>query len=453
MSTQVVPLVGNGTPEGGHGRPARRRLACIGGCLLLACGLYVYLRSDRGDSADGLPLPLSAKSPYPPVPAGNYTAPDGMGLVQVQFILRHGARYPAAGEMNSFERLYSKLRRHVPPSWLDPDLITGDKAWDLSESGRQETARIARRIVGRYPALLSSGGPGMRSLRFVSSDFARTVATAAVFRATVDADNETPPVATIPRANDTILAIKYTCPRWAVARLQEKANLPEEYAVFDAMHGKDLRDRVSRRLGIDADMITVNDVHKMYALCGYNMALYGKDTHWCTLLDRQTTELMELRNDIEYTRIYGRYGGELNRHVACSLATSVFQDIDSALRDPAAATSVFRFGHAETLLFLTTLLGADRALGAVDPPITGGMGAKDSKRRGFKSSVLIPFSSNWGLELYRDQHAQAYFRLLLNERPVRLPGCDDVLCPLPVLRGMLGADLGCNYAELCKTSE
>ncbi|KAJ2716112.1 hypothetical protein H4R19_000831, partial [Coemansia spiralis] len=375
-----------------------------------------------------------AKSPYPPAPAHNYTAPSGMELVQVQFIVRHGARYPTAPEMNNFRHLFRKLRAQVPENWQVADLVALDNAWHLADSGRQETARIAQRLAQRYPSLVAGDARGTHELRFVSSASQRTVATAQEFRAAVDTGNTTRPVVVIPKAQDNILAMKLTCPRWAAAKEQEKARVRRENKVFDAIHGKRLLGRVSRRLGVQADALSVEDVHTMYALCGYEQALYGESGRWCTLLDPEAAVLMELRNDIEYTHVYGRYGQAINSHIACALMTSMAHDIDSALASPAAAASVFRFGHAETVMFVASLLGADRALGRIDPPITGSMGLEDAAQRGFKSSAVIPFSANWGIEIYRDRHAHAFFRLLLNERPVRLPGCADELCPLQTLR-------------------
>ncbi|KAJ2771329.1 hypothetical protein IWQ56_001828 [Coemansia nantahalensis] len=451
MAPLEDPLVASSIRERGPQRAHRRWLVYIGTGVLLVCALFAYLRSTRGDRAVEAPqLPLSAKSSYPPAPTHNYTAPNDMELVQVQFIIRHGARYPTATEIRNFRQLFRKLRAHVPRSWRTDDLVSSENAVLLADSGRRETARIARRLAQRYPELVAAGGLGAHRLRLVSSAIQRTIATAEEFRAAVVPANTTHPINVIPLADDNILAMKLTCPRWKAAKEKETALVHDEYKVFDAIHGQRLLDRIASRLDVRTDTLTVNDVHTMYALCGYEQALYGESGHWCTLLDRDAAVLMELRNDIEYTHTYGRYGPDVNRHIACALMTSVAQDIDSALASPATATSVFRFGHAETIMFVTALLGADSALGAVDPPITGSMALEDAERRGFKSSVVIPFSSNWGIELYRDRHARAFFRLLLNERPVRLPGCADELCPLQVLRAAIASDAGCDYAAVCR---
>ncbi|KAJ2777451.1 hypothetical protein H4R18_005152 [Coemansia javaensis] len=434
----------------GARQTARRRrvLACMAGCALLLCALYVYLVRG-GHHAHA--LALSTKAPYPrPDPAQGRLDRADMELVQVQFIMRHGARYPSESGMDAIGELYDLLRDRVPADWMDADLVAAEKTELLADRGRLETVELARRLAARYPEVLGADRAGL--LQFISSEFQRTVATAEAFRGAVST-GALQPVVVVPAKDDAVLAMKFICPRWVALKPQAREQTQAEHAVFDAAYGQELRAAVARRLRVGADRLTVDTVRTIHELCGYEMSLYGRGDRWCTLLDERTAALAELRNDIEYTRVYGPYGDDINRHIACALVTDVARDVDAALSAPAGrAASVFRFGHSETIMFASALLRADRALGAAQPPVAGNMSYADSLRRGFRSTAISPFSANWGLEVYKDRrHARPFFRLLLNERPVRLPACPDALCPLSVLRSIISADVGCNYTQMCRS--
>lgn len=185
-------------------------------------------------------------------------------------------------------------------------------------------------------------------------------------------------------------------------------------------------------------------------MCGYEISLFARPDTWCTLFDPDTSALLELRNDIKYSRVYGPFGANINEKMACALFTALFHDIDSALRDSPNAISTFRFGHAETIMFVSTLLNLEQVLGTENSPITGTMPFSLARHRGFKTSVIAPFSTNLGIELYKDQHAQPFFRLVLNERTIRLPECTDELCSLDVLRKKLGDNIGCDFKSICR---
>ncbi|KAJ2844579.1 hypothetical protein J3B02_004926 [Coemansia erecta] len=159
--------------------------------------------------------------------------------------------------------------------------------------------------------------------------------------------------------------------------------------------------------------------------------------------------LLELRSDIRHSRVYGPYGPSLNRRMACSLFTHISRDIVHALENPEKAVSTFRFAHAETIMFISTLLELENILGNGYIPIAGNMTLAQAQARGFKTSQLVPFSSNIGIEIYLDQDSQAFFTLLLNEAPVLLPGCKEALCPVHILRSNLVGKIGCNFEKMC----
>ncbi|KAJ1801477.1 hypothetical protein LPJ59_000238 [Coemansia sp. RSA 2399] len=400
-------------------------------------------------------LALSTKAPYPYPPSDHISGtemPVCYELLQIQQLTRHGARYPNLNEMQRINRVYELLRPVVPPTWIIDDLVDTSKAGLLSRAGEQEIASIAERTMLRYRRIFDKAILNPESVRFVSSDKQRTRVSAQTFRNVLSEDNPRLPQTTvIPQENDTMLSMYHICPAWIRDSQQLKQHdAALETLKFDILYGSQILWMIDFRLGGLRTPLLMGDADVIYRLCGYDLSLYQNDGRWCTLLDQTMSEYFELRRDIEYSRVYGPYGAEVNKRMACVLFTDILADIDSAMANPDSATSTFRFGHAETMSFVSTLLQLEDTLGKVNTPITGNMSLSDALDRGFRTTVLAPFSTNLVIELYRLGRSTGYVRFLLNERVIRLSKCSHDICPLYVLRQMLAAHIGCNFKEICQ---
>ncbi|KAJ2486948.1 hypothetical protein IWW37_005430 [Coemansia sp. RSA 2050] len=394
-------------------------------------------------------LVLSTKTPYLAPNATTRSVPAGLELIQVQYIYRHGSRYPSLGDMAQMKDVYGLDGLNVPRSWINAGLIDGSKAALLAEYGYHEMRGLAQRTIQRYPKFLAERMRNPELVRFVSSEFQRSIMSARTFRSVVDPSNHTRPVAVLPLQEDTILAMKTGCPVWVQGKEAATLNASKEMAVFDSIHGQKLIQRMEGKLGAK---LTLDHISTLYTTCGFEVSLFAQSGTWCSLFDPDTSALMELRNDIKYSRVYGPFGANINRKMACALFTTIFKDIDSALRDPPKAVSTFRFGHAETVMFVSTLLRLENVLGTDNSPITGSMPFSRAQHRGFKTSIVSPFSTNLGIELYKDQRAQPFFRLVFNEQAIRLPECHDEFCSLDVLRSKLGDTIECDFESICRIS-
>ncbi|KAJ1666241.1 hypothetical protein EV178_002482 [Coemansia sp. RSA 1646] len=241
------------------------------------------------------------------------------------------------------------------------------------------------------------------TLQFVSSDKQRTRVSAQTFRGVLSKDNtRLSQVRVLPQENDTTLSMHHICPTW----IRDSAQL-EQYEValetlkFDVLNGPTILWMINVRLGVSKTTLLMDDIDIIYRLCGYDLSIYQDDSRWCTLLDHTMSEYLELRRDIAYSRLYGPYGANINKKIACVLLTDILKDIDSAMANPTTAVSTFRFGHAETMSFVSTLLKLEDTLGKDNAPITGNMSLSDAVDRGFKTTVIAPFSTNLVIELYR----------------------------------------------------
>ncbi|KAJ2660854.1 hypothetical protein IWW48_002704 [Coemansia sp. RSA 1200] len=461
LSEKQLQSAGDAIPERQH--LVRRRQYYAAVLSFLAMTAYcVYVISGRHllttvpVSNRKQHLALSTKTPY----AVNQelvadTPPGGFELLQVQQLTRHGARYPTHGEMEDIKHVYEMLRPIIPASWILYDLIDSRNAGLLSRSGEREIAGIAERAKTRYHDIFDKAALIPESVRFVSSDRQRTRVSAQTFRDVLSEDiPNLQQVVAVPQENDTTLAMHHICPAWIrdSARLREY-EIALETLKFDSLNGQTILWAINLRLGSAKAVRLMYDVDTIYRLCGYDLSLYNNAYRWCSLLDPVMAEYLELRRDIEYSRVYGPYGSDVNKKMACAMFTEILADIDRALDSPAAAVSTFRFAHAETMMFVSSLLKLETRLGKNSSPIVGNMTLADAKDRGFKTTFLAPFSTNLAIELYRVGRKTGFFRLLLNEQVISLADCVSDICPIRVLREKLAAHVGCNFTAVCQVDE
>ncbi|KAJ1948204.1 hypothetical protein FBU59_001702 [Linderina macrospora] len=354
-----------------------------------------------------------------------------MKLIKVQYIGRHGTRYPTLSDMEKIRRLLSNL--DVPASWILPDLIDDQNSAQLAAAGHLEMYQLGQRAAKHYHHLLNS-------TVFLSSESARCIDSAMAFMSGL---GNTSSLNVIPRNHDTTLAMKYSCPLWSHYRQQVSADIHHNVDIFDNLHGTRIQSHVRHRLGT---LLSMEDIATVYKLCGYDLALYDDANRWCSLVDHQMSFWLELRNDIRYSRVYGPDGADINKHIACSLVTELFNELDMHRN----ITGSFRFAHAETIMFLSTLMHLERSLGTTSQPITGNMGLEAAQKRGFRTSSLVPFAANIIFELYQGSGNQLLVRVLVNEQPIRLAQCHGSdFCPLDKLRKALGSDVGCRFEGVC----
>ncbi|KAJ2721384.1 hypothetical protein GGI07_003995 [Coemansia sp. Benny D115] len=414
-------------------------------------------KSSSGTAQGSRLLNLSTKTPYPHRTANDSESTgsaNSLTMIQLHHISRHGARYPTEPSFDSINRVFNNFRPYVPQSWIKLELVDARLEGLLAHGAEKAIEGIARRAVDRNGGFLKQRLlEKPQSVRFLSSQWQRSKKTGKIFRNIVDPLGATQPLRAVPVEKDTTMAMRFSCPLYSHERQKSSLLVHQEVAKFDYIHGRSIQEKVSSRLAAisSAQVVpTMGEVSTMYSLCGYDQSLFANPHHWCTLFDPELTSLLELRNDIRYSHVYGPYGHQINKNIACALFTQIIHDIDQAERDPSNAVSTLRFAHAETIMFISTLLELENVLGSGNVPITGNMSLSDAAARGFKSTELVPFSSNMDIEVYEDGSSQLLFRLLLNERPIRLPGCLDDICHMDVLRKRLQGKIGCDFANICK---
>lgn len=72
--------------------------------------------------------------------------------------------------------------------------------------------------------------------------------------------------------------------------------------------------------------------------------------------------------------------------------------------------------------------------------------------RNFKGSIFSTFSANMAFEVYKSRTDEGLVRLLVNEKPFPIPGCDgkSLFCKWSAFKSILiKAGAGCNIDACC----
>lgn len=116
-------------------------------------------------------------------------------------------------------------------------------------------------------------------------------------------------------------------------------------------------------------------------------------------------------------------------------------------------SAAFYFGHAETLGPLYSALGLFN-----DSKPLRHDNYKEMRNREYKTSLILPFSANIAIVLYKCDHADRaasslddyVVKFYVNEQPVKIPACDDYVCGYKdVKESYYQHTDGCDVVKVC----
>lgn len=238
---------------------------------------------------------------------------------------------------------------------------------------------------------------------------------------------------------------------------------------------KHISSSVSKKLKLAKEsQLSAPETKAIYSTCMYESAILGSSI-WCQLFSTQELRFLEYLNDINdyFNEAYGH--PDLARS-ACPLTRDLmasFKAVKRGDRSRAKPESHFYFTHSEVL---QKLLAASVDL-EQDPDYTpknvlanlkAGLAPRS---RQWQTSLFTPFSGNIAFILYEcprssqaagaDQSASIEFDAAdspfkvvasVNERPIHLDGCSDVVCDLNELLtdSRIDREKRCKMEEICK---
>ncbi|DBA05001.1 TPA: hypothetical protein N0F65_007003 [Lagenidium giganteum] len=437
--------------------------------VAMAAVMHVATAADaKMEKSDVLRTRMSTKTIYP-VPTETEQAEDSRSLdectpIQLNFVVRHGTRFPTIKDIKRISATHTKIYTlQSPPetSWVARWMSPFDPAragW-LAEAGTNELIAIGQRLRQRYGQQLQGHFEKSKFI-FEHTWKPRTQQSAMAFAYGFFGSVQPVHYETDPIGQDHELRFFDNCPAFDV-RIENNKSATVEHARYrtSAQMQRSLERFRAYVGGPRKHELDQRDLEAAYAGCAFDYATQGLLTdEWCSLFDEEMLRTMDYFHDLKH--FYKKSHGHA---LAYEIASPLLQDMFQSMKQRVARTSDveghFRFAHAETILPLASLLNLsdfDRHVNSRDGHFLASTPLEVAERRVFKGAVLAPFAANIGFVLYEclreGQRMPGYgAKLLLNERVVRLPECNELhICPLERLEAIFHRWLHeYDFAEQC----
>ncbi|XP_022146872.1 multiple inositol polyphosphate phosphatase 1 isoform X2 [Momordica charantia] len=410
---------------------------------------------------------------------GNYApAPDGCVPIHLNLVARHGTRAPTKKRIRELDNLESRLEMlirvavenglslHRVPSWM--------KGWkspwkgkvkggELISKGEEELYDLGIRTRKMFLELFSDDyHPEVYAIK--ATQVPRASASAVAFgmglfsgRGSLGSGRHRAfSVISESRASDTMLRFFDCCQRYEDYRKnQEPAVDKLKEPVLD-----DITKSLSERYGLN---FTRQHISSLWFLCKQEASLLDITDQACGLFSPSEVALLEWTDDVEVFILKG-YGNSLNYKMGVPLLEDIVQSMEQAIKakeEKQAPGSYekarLRFAHAETVVPFTCLLGlflegSEFRQIQREEPLQ--LPPRPPATRIWKGGNVAPFAGNNMLVLYNcpaNSSDQYFVRVLHNEEPVPLLGCDGSdLCSFNVFKEKIVAPhLKHDFNTLC----
>ncbi|KAB5561906.1 hypothetical protein PHYPO_G00011890 [Pangasianodon hypophthalmus] len=297
----------------------------------------------------------------------------------------------------------------------------------LVEKGRSDHRYLARRLIKSFPMLITKENIEEGRVKLITSSKHRCVNSTLAFKHGVMEGLCIQGVDLPHTINDELMRFFDQCRRLLETVENNKDAVKEVELFKNGPEMKRVQEKLADRLQLPYSNVTADSVETVFYLCAYEFTIRGLNSPWCRLLDDADGQVMEYSGDLKQFWKRG-FGHDINSKASCILFHDLFKRLDAAANQIKSGGRVsevvmVQVGHAETLLPLLTLLDLFKD----DVPLTSSNFASH-RGRAFRTGAIVPYAANLLMTLF-DCPDGLRLQARLNERPLTLPGLDD-LSPL-----------------------
>lgn len=389
--------------------------------ICLACALIASatnpMATDFGyDDCLGTHIPYTS-----PLPDQLSALPDSLTPVFVNHVGRHGARFPTSPK--SLEQLRTALSRS-PLSEKGKRLETLLEEYadccsghwgELDSLGASEQRGIASRMTARLPRLFGKG----RHIEARSSYVPRCVMSMFEFLHEINRLDPSTDFSTVagPQTNPMLRFFQVDT---AFVMWRAKGTWKAPYQM---MFDTSVPSAPARRLFADPDALSSEEAQSLsqtlYSVLSGLPAMGMPDALPDYFTRSQANDCWALSNLSHYLQRCQTTISSLPADISGPLLAELIETLDDAAMDAAAytgPTAILRFGHAETLMPLLSLMRLPGCYYLTNYFDTVGLHWQDFH--------VVPMAANLQMILLRGTEGNLYLQILLNERPVVLPGTE-----------------------------
>lgn len=405
---------------------------------------------------------LGTKSPYWSEGSTAVTPPpNGCSAIHINLLSRHGSRYPTNGDVEDLDKLESKIKKYKKyinssyayiKSWTNPYPVSEEGF--LSLTGQQELFGLAQRFnASYYPLLAQPYAPDVYQMQ--STQIPRAGVSASSFaqgflqgQGGLGNSHFQPPYIYSNSLSLDYLRFFDNCAVYTEAMDNGTINKNEADS-YKAEQYPPIAARVQEALGVGLNWnVSKKDVDAMLTACAFEVAVFDKYDGWCPLFSPADIDVFAYIGDLEdyWERSYGsEFGYKISSVILQDIVTTMQGVIAKNSSDYEFQKGYFRFGHAEDIIPMTTLLGLFKS----DYPLTANLSQSQIQSRTWSGSVISPFSANLAFILYECSGDTYRVKLTHNEVEYTFPGCDDLFCPFDQFTSIYASALAFNFTEAC----
>lgn len=394
----------------------------------LVLSIFIARGADPTDTSYSFQQCEGSAMPYP-VPAESVTLPDSLTAVFINHVGRHGARFPSSPK--NVTALIRELAKADSAKALTPageELLTLAKfvsetsrnRWGALDSlGMAEQRGIASRMFRNYGMLFND-----TRVNAISSYSPRCVMSMYEFTHQLDRLNNHVEITTSSgRQNSPLMRPFDLDPdfiEWvksgdwkAAYEMQFETMMPTAPArkLFKGEYAKEMTNDDARKVSY----------HAFKLLQGLSaMGLPSKMERYFTR--EEANQAWSCTNLSHYLERTASTLSTLPAEIAAPLLTDLLTTAEAAVERKQQYAVMLRFGHAETLMPLLSLMHLDGCYYLTN--------YFDTVALHWKDFHVVPMASNLQMILVKSKSGKMYVRFDLNERPIPLlPGSDIIYTP------------------------
>ncbi len=376
-----------------------------------------------------------SSKPYP-APSKKTTYPDSLAPIMINHVGRHGARYPASSKNTYTLRsaLVSAKEAGTLTS-LGEDLLaltdrileTSSGQWgSLDSLGIAEQRGIAARMYAAFPGLFKNG-----RVRAISSYVPRCVMSMDQFTYQLVNLNDNVDISmTSGRQNSELLRFFETNPLYNHIVKSDAITRPYNEYLKSTVTPTALQRVLGKNFpysSIDVDAVAMAEYSVIAGT--YAMEMNIDASHYFTSDEYNALwSAFNLRQYLEHT---ATSVSQIPADIAAPLLENIIATTDSLVEGLDIAPVQLRFGHAETLMPLLSLMRLPDCYYLTNRFDTVGMHWKDF--------YVVPMASNLQFLLFKSKKTgRVYVRLDFNEVPVAfIPDSEELYIPWNTAREYL----------------
>ncbi|KAK2545088.1 multiple inositol polyphosphate phosphatase 1 [Columba livia] len=446
--------------------PHRAAAAPCSSAALLLLSLLLAVASAGLSSYFGTKSRYEEVNPYlvqDPLSLGPTAAgsrlPPACAPLQLRAVLRHGTRYPTAGQIRRLGDLHARLLRR--PAAAACPAAAALAAWQmwyeesldgrLAPQGRRDMEHLARRLAARFPALFAA----RRRLVLASSSKHRCLQSSAAFRRGLGPSLSLSGDEVEVQVNDALMRFFDYCAKFVALVEENDAAMCQVTAFKEGPEMRKVLEKVASALCLPVEELNADLVQVAFLTCSYELAIKNVTSPWCSLFSEEDAKVLEYLNDLKQYWKRG-YGYDINSRSSCILFQDIFEHLDEAVEEsksskPISSPLIVQVGHAETLQPLLALMGFFKD----DEPLKANNYIKQTHRK-FRSGRIVPYAANLVFVLYHCDHAKTsdeeyQVQMLLNEQPLVFLHSNETISTYADLRDYYKDILeNCHFKEECE---